>query len=64
MLGNTTSAKDGLCLVAFLIGLVGRLSVEDGPYFASADRASLGALFEGKGVLRFHNAISFSDYSN
>ena len=55
MLGDATSAKDGLCLVALFIGLVGRLSIEDGPYFSSADGALLGALFEGKGVLCVHN---------
>ena len=52
MLGDATSAKDGLCLVALFIGLVGRLSIEDGPYFASADRASLGAFLEGANDVR------------
>ena len=48
MLGDATSAKDGLCLVAFLVGLVGGHSVDDFPYFASADGASLGTFLESK----------------
>jgi hypothetical protein len=41
------SAKDGLLLMAFLIGLAGRLSVEDGPHLAYADGALLGVSFLG-----------------
>jgi len=57
VVSNAASAKDYFVFEALLIGFVGGFSVDDCPYFASTDGASLGALLEGKGVLCVHIGV-------
>jgi hypothetical protein len=57
VVSNAASAKDYFVFEAFLVGFVGGFSVDDCPYFASTDGASLGALLEGKGILCVHIGV-------
>ena len=57
VVSNAASAKDYFVFEAFLVGFVGGFSVDDCPYFASTDGASLGALVEGDCFRVVHNAI-------